>query len=106
MYHVLESHQPEKRVPPVIFRENDEGAISLSQKALSSGGTKHIDVRHHYIRNFVKRDKVKIDHVSSEGRHADTLTKHLSIGSSEPNRDFLLSSRRKGEGGYHNLNRR
>ena len=94
VYHVLEFLEPGKRVPPVVLREDNEGAICLAQNPLSSGRTKHIDVRHHYIRDLVKRGRVQVEHVSSERQHADTLTKPLSVGSFKRHRNFLLNSRR------------
>lgn len=66
MYHVLESLEPRKRIPPVILREDNEWAICEAQNPLSTGRTKGIDFRSHYIWYLVRRDEVKIEYVSSE----------------------------------------
>lgn len=101
VYHVLEFLEPGKRVPPIVLREDNEGAICLAQNPLSSSRTKHIDVRYHYIRGLVKRDEVETAHMSSERQHADTPTKPLSVGRFELHQNLLLNSRRDSEGGHH-----
>lgn len=70
----------------------------MAQNLSSSGRTKRIGVRYLDIRVSVQRDNVKIEHVSSERQHADTLPKSLSIGSIERHEDFLSISKGKREG--------
>ena len=38
------------------------------------GRTKHMDVRYHSIRDFIKSDVIKIKHMPSESMIADILT--------------------------------
>ena len=44
VYHVLEFLEPGERAPPVVLREDNGGAIFLSQNPLSSGRARHNDV--------------------------------------------------------------
>lgn len=53
------------------------GAIELSRKNGFSARTKHIDVRHHYIRALVEKELIKLDYVSTKDMLADVMTKGL-----------------------------
>ena len=72
--------------------EDNEGAIVLAENPLSSCRSKHIDVRHHFLRNLTEEGVIEITHVPSEEQHADILTKALPRGF-EVHRDFALGSR-------------
>ena len=91
--YVLGFLKPEKELPPVVLREDNKGATYLAQNPLSSGRTKHIDVRYHFVRDLAKKGVVEIRHVSSAQQHADTLTKPLGRSSFKRHRDFLLNVR-------------
>jgi hypothetical protein len=52
-------------------------AIALSENPVYHERTKHIDVKHHFIRECVEDGKVEVDHVSTYGQLADILTKAL-----------------------------
>lgn len=62
---------------PVIFADNI-AAIKLSVNTGYSPRTKHIDVRHHRIRELVNKGEVKLEHVRSEENTADLMTKGLN----------------------------
>ena len=55
-----------------IFEEND-GAVQLSQKSIINPNSKHMDARHHFLRDLVGRTQVSIIHVPSQYQHADSL---------------------------------
>ena len=93
--YVLGFLTPGKELPSVVLREDNKGAICLAQNPLSSGRTKHIDVRYHFVRDLAKKGVVEIKHVSSARQHADTLTKPLGKSSFWRHRDFLLNVRNK-----------
>ena len=57
--------------------EDNEGAKAMAENPLSSGRSKHIDVRWHFLRDLVESGDAKIVHVASEWQHADVLTKAL-----------------------------
>ena len=40
--------------------EDNEGAIALAENPLSSCGSKHIDVRHHFLRNLTEEGVIEI----------------------------------------------
>ncbi|KAG9446266.1 hypothetical protein H6P81_012394 [Aristolochia fimbriata] len=52
-------------------------AINISKNPVQHSRTKHIDIRHHFIRELVKEGKVMLEHVSTENQLADIFTKSL-----------------------------
>ncbi|CAB1117636.1 unnamed protein product [Ectocarpus sp. CCAP 1310/34] len=73
-----------------VFEDN-QGAIHLAQNPISSSNSKHIDVRHHFIRELVSRKEISIFDVESAYQHADFLTKALHVGDFEFHRNFVMS---------------
>jgi hypothetical protein len=63
---------------PIIIRVDNVGAIFMTENVSTSGRTKHIDVRHHYVREFVEEGFIKIIFVRSEFNLADGFTKNVS----------------------------
>ncbi|KAE9212782.1 hypothetical protein PF004_g15533 [Phytophthora fragariae] len=57
--------------------EDNQGAIALASNAGYNARTKHVDIRHHYIRENVARDIITVDYVGTEDQLADLLTKAL-----------------------------
>jgi hypothetical protein len=58
--------------------EDNKGAICLAKNDVYHERTKHIDVRHHFIRECVAKKQIVIDYRSSKTMVADILTKPLS----------------------------
>lgn len=73
----------------------------MHRTPLGSGRTKYIDVPYHHIRDFVKKKNVKIEHVPSERKHANIVTRLLSAGDIWRHRDLLLNSRRESSGPHY-----
>ena len=59
-----------------IFCDN-KGAIDLSKNPVQHSRTKHIEIRHHFLRDNVQKGNISIEKVSSEDNIADILTKPL-----------------------------
>jgi len=74
---VMESVGMEVRLP-IIVRVDNVGAIHLSNNLSTSQRTKHIDVRYHFIREFVEDGFIKITFVRTMENDADIFTKNLS----------------------------
>ena len=64
--------------PPAIIYEDNLGAIFLSKNSQVSSRTKHIDVRHHFIRDLIKEKKLEVRFIKSEDNPADILTKNVN----------------------------
>ena len=48
---MLQFLRPSRKPRKIDVLENNEGAIALADDALSSSRSKHIDARHHFLRN-------------------------------------------------------
>ena len=53
------------------------GAIHLAKNPATTPNSKHIDNRHHFVRERVANGEFKVVYVPSEDQHADFLTKPL-----------------------------
>ncbi|GJW18187.1 hypothetical protein Tco_0025623 [Tanacetum coccineum] len=53
------------------------GAIDLSKNHVLHSRTKHIEIRHHFLRDNVQKGNITIEKVASEDYIADILTKPL-----------------------------
>ena len=67
--------------------------LRLQRIRLARARGKHIDVRHHFLRNLTEQGVIEIKHVPSEEQHADILTKALPRDLFEVHRDFALLAR-------------
>ncbi|KAF7145183.1 hypothetical protein RHSIM_Rhsim04G0045300 [Rhododendron simsii] len=57
---------------------DNTSAINLTKNPIQHSRTKHIDIRHHFIRDHVQRGDVVIDFVRTDNQLADIFTKPLS----------------------------
>ena len=73
-----------------IFEDN-HGAVQLSQNPVSNSNSKHIDVRHHFLRELVRQGDISVSHVPSGYQHADILTKALAFDMFAIHPCFLLN---------------
>ena len=62
---------------PVSLRADNRGAILLTANPEFHRRTKHIEVRHHWIREKVKSKEIAITYISTKDMVADGLTKAL-----------------------------
>ena len=91
MQSVLSFIEPRTKGERIIVHEDNEGAIRLANNPLSSGRSRHIDVRHHFLRDLVREQVIRIEHVETKLQHADILTKPLEVKAFRFHRDFLLN---------------
>ncbi|GJS50493.1 hypothetical protein Tco_0623855 [Tanacetum coccineum] len=56
---------------------DNKGAIDLSKNPIFHSRTKHIEIRHHFLRDNVQKGNISIDKVSFEYNIVDILTKPL-----------------------------
>ena len=68
----------EQKEPTVIFEDNI-AAEKLSKNNIQHGRTKHIDIKHHFIREVVQSKQIEIKHIASSEMLADILTKALAF---------------------------
>ena len=63
-----------KKVPLLC---DNESAIKLTNNPVQHARTKHIDVRHHFIRDYQQKGDIRIESVGTEDQLADIFTKPL-----------------------------
>ncbi|GJX32926.1 hypothetical protein Tco_0242781 [Tanacetum coccineum] len=56
---------------------DNKGAIDLSKNPVQHSRTKHIEIRHHFLRDNVQKGNITIEKVTAEDNIADILTKPL-----------------------------
>ena len=61
-----------------VFCDNTSG-INISKNHVLHFRTKHIDIRHHFIRDLVEDKIISLEYVPTEGQIIDILTKPLDV---------------------------
>jgi hypothetical protein len=59
-----------------LFCDN-QGSIKLAKNPTNHSRTKHIDIRHHFIREAVDSKKIQLEYINTKENLADMLTKPL-----------------------------
>ena len=77
IYQLLQSIGIEVELP-ITVRVNNIGAIFMSENTLTSGWTKHVDVRYRYMNEMVLNGFLKIQFLKTEENVADVFTKNVS----------------------------
>jgi hypothetical protein len=67
-----------KYFTPGLIKGDNRGAIALTKNTRDHGKVKHIDIRHHYIRELIEEGVVAIEQVPSGNNLADLFTKPLA----------------------------
>lgn len=62
---------------PISIFEDNQSCIKMAS-TMETKRTKHIDVRHHFVRECVAQEKIVLSYVPTEKQQADILTKPLA----------------------------
>jgi hypothetical protein len=62
---------------PTIISEDNQAAIAMAKNRLSSARTKHIKVRHHFLRELIANHEIDLVYCSTDDQVADIFTKPL-----------------------------
>ncbi len=63
---------------PIIVRVDNVGVIFMTENVLTNSQSKRVDVRYHFVREFVEEGFVKIIFVRSEHNTSDGFTKNVT----------------------------
>ena len=63
---------------PITIHSDNQGAIDLTKNSMYHSRTKHIDIKHHFLRDVVELGTVGIIFCGTENMVADILTKGLA----------------------------
>ncbi|KAF0722382.1 hypothetical protein Ae201684_018451 [Aphanomyces euteiches] len=77
---------------PINVYEDNQSTIKMAENPTLQQRTKHIDVRHHFIRDLVKQRIIKINYCQTNSMLADILTKALPKPKFEEHMPKLVTS--------------
>ena len=77
VYQVLASMGIQVKLP-IVVRVDNIGAIFMSNNVAVSQRTKHVDIRYHFVREFVFDGFLKVIFVKTDDNDADIFTKNVS----------------------------
>ncbi len=73
----LLANMDHKLIGSTRMLENANGCISLGTNSMTTGKTKHNDIRYHFIREVIKSKASIIEYCPTVDMLADLLTKHV-----------------------------
>ena len=80
--------------PPLSFtatgKVDNTAAIAVSKNDIHHGRTKHIDIRHHHVREAIEKNQLHLEHVPTQDQLADILTKGLGRIAFERIRSIIM----------------
>jgi hypothetical protein len=65
---------------PTIIHYDNQSCIKLSENPLFHDRSKHIEIRYHFIHDWVQRGAVHLEYISNDEQIVDILTKSLPRG--------------------------
>ena len=75
--------------PTLIYCDN-QSCIQLSENPVFHDRSKHIEIRYHFIRDYVQRGETTLQYISNDEQVADILPKSLGRGKFIHFRDKLV----------------
>lgn len=60
---------------PITIKCDNMGAIHLAKNDAFQARSKHIDIRYHFIRDYIGNSTIDVKYVSTENMVADVMTK-------------------------------
>jgi hypothetical protein len=58
---------------------NSQSAIYLTKDQMFHAGTKHIEIKYHYVRDEIEKGKLKVCKISTQNNPANMLTKRVPV---------------------------
>ena len=74
----------------VTLNEDNQSTIRQALNLQSSGRTKHVDIRHHFMKQHIADGDVKLEYIPTADQPADALTKNLDRVEVSSFRQILL----------------
>jgi hypothetical protein len=68
---------------------DNQSCIKLSENPVFHDRSKHIEIRYHFIQDYVQRGAIELQYISTDEQVVDILTKALGKGKFAPFRDNL-----------------
>ena len=77
----------------VKMRKDNAGAIKMAANRFNGRRTRHVDVKHHIVRDAAESGVVQIHYVKSGEQHTNVLTKALDANTFKMHARVLLNAR-------------
>jgi hypothetical protein len=61
----------------ILLLCDNESSIKLAKNPMQHSRTKHIDIRHHFLRGHEAKGDIELRHVNTKNQLADVFTKPL-----------------------------
>ena len=61
----------------ILFLCDNESAVKIATNPVQHSRTKHIDIRHHFLRDHMNNGDIKFDGIDTDDQLADIFTKPL-----------------------------
>jgi hypothetical protein len=61
----------------ILILSDNESAVKVATNPVQHSRTKHIDIWHHFLRDYVNKEDIKIDGIGTNDQLADIFTKPL-----------------------------
>eukprot|EP00253_Pinus_taeda_P017386 PITA_17386 len=68
----------EKQVQPTVIYCDNVSAIKLAKNPVHHSGTKHFDMKYHFIRDLVQKKDIELKHINTQHQLADIFTKAVA----------------------------
>jgi hypothetical protein len=69
-----------QEIPPIIIHFDNQSCIKLSENPVFHDQSKHIEIRYHFIHDWVQRGAMQLQYISIDEQIEDILTKALPRG--------------------------
>ena len=69
-----------QRLRPTVIYCSNQSCIKLTENLVFHDRSKHIEIRYHFIRDYIQRGAMKLQYISTDEQVADILTKALQKG--------------------------
>ena len=86
----LDFQVPTEDTPTIIHADN-QSAIAMANNPTMSAANKHINIRHHFIRDHIKMKDIELRYVNTLDNAADLLTKLLGPELFAKHRGLILN---------------
>jgi hypothetical protein len=76
--------------PTLLVLNDNQSAVAICKNDVLHSRVRHIDIKHHFIREQVEKGAVEINWIPTDKQLADVLTKPLRGAAFEKMRDALV----------------
>ncbi|KAK4701281.1 hypothetical protein P7C70_g4953, partial [Phenoliferia sp. Uapishka_3] len=74
---------------PILVEQDNTATISIVDNPYTSKAIRHVDLRHHWLRDLAHRKRIVLQHLSTDEMPSDIFTKSLSVEEFEKKRGLL-----------------